>query len=548
MNIDANTITPMSDDEMPPDDNGNVDSDAPPGAPGWLSDANISKLLVNRVLRGKYCWAKGLGGWMRCDGKKWVPTTDQDVIEQSRLFATELVAEAVRTTTGTTKADLERIGAYTRRLTAGAVRAAADLAKGQLLVDAADFDRRPDLLNVANGVVDLRTGTLGPHDPALLFTKCAPTEYHPDARHVDWDTALTALPDDVAEWVQLRLGQAITGHPVPDDVLCVFQGGGSNGKTTLTTGINRTLGEGQFAVTVPERVLLASPGDHPTELMTLRGARLALLEETPEARHLNVKRLKDVLGTTTMTARLIAKDSVTWPPTHSLFLSTNYRPRVDETDHGTWRRLALVTFPKTYRRDGGALEGENDRRGDPTLRQRIDAGLDCQHRAILRWLVDGAKRWYAAGRVMTAPPKTVVDDTLEWRYQTDLALRFFDDKLIAAADYYILGSELYEVFTEWLGEQGNQKWGAQTFAERFGQHDEVVGARIRHDRIWLPKTPPKTAPKTLLTASRRKPPFAPFGDPPALPTRFRAWIGVRLRDDDDDYQEFLDQGKRDLWT
>jgi putative DNA primase/helicase len=31
---------------------------------GWLSDANISELLVNRVLRGKYCWAKGLG-WMR---------------------------------------------------------------------------------------------------------------------------------------------------------------------------------------------------------------------------------------------------------------------------------------------------------------------------------------------------------------------------------------------------------------------------------------------------------------------------------------------------
>ena len=86
--------------------------------------------------------------------------------------------------------------------------------------------------------------------------------------------------------------------------------------------------------------------------MTLRGARLALLEETPEARHLNVKRLKDTVGTPRMSARYIRQDTVEWDCTHSLFVSTNYRPRVDETDHGTWRRLALVTFPFVYRREG----------------------------------------------------------------------------------------------------------------------------------------------------------------------------------------------------
>ena len=147
---------------------------------------------------------------------------------------------------------------------------------------------------------------------------------------------------------------------------CLWHGSGANGKTTITAGITAAVGE--HAVYVPDRVLLANPGDHPTELMTLRGARLALLEETPEARHLNVKRLKDVLGPPLMTARLIHHDSVEWAPTHSLFVSTNYRPRVEETDHGTWRRLALVSFPFTYRTDGERLTGPNDRRADPTLR------------------------------------------------------------------------------------------------------------------------------------------------------------------------------------
>lgn len=45
--------------ESEPDDDAKIEDSA-----GWLSDANISELLVNRVLRGKYCWAKGLG-WMR---------------------------------------------------------------------------------------------------------------------------------------------------------------------------------------------------------------------------------------------------------------------------------------------------------------------------------------------------------------------------------------------------------------------------------------------------------------------------------------------------
>ena len=494
-------------------------------AAGWLSDAHVSELLVNRVLRGKYCWAPGLG-WMRWDTIKWSRTTTEDVTEQSRLFACTLVANVAR------GGDPDKIRAYTRRMSAGAVRAAADLAKGQLLVGADQFDRHPDLLNVANGVVNLCTGELMAHDPGLLFTKCAPTGYWAGATHPDWTAALEALPPDARDWMQVRFGQAITGHPTSDDVLPVLHGSGSNGKTTITTGIDRALGE--HAVTVPERVLLANPSDHPTELMTLRGARLALLEETPQARHLNVKRLKDVLGTTRMSARFIAKDTVFWSPTHSLFVSTNYQPRVEETDHGTWRRLAMVAFPYTYRKPGEKCTGPNDRIGDPTLRERLKAGGDGRHEAVLTWLVDGARRWYAGGWVMPVAPQTIVDSTRAWRHESDLILRWFDDALIADSGYYVPGSDLYNVFAGWLTTNGNQKWTSQTFAERFGQHDEIAGHGICHSRVRLSTT--------NLAASR---PVWPSG---VLPERFRAWVGVRFRTDADGDGGTRDQQKHDPGT
>jgi putative DNA primase/helicase len=495
---DLDEIRKRVDEKMPDATGGNT--------AGWLSDANISALLVNRVLRGKYCWAIGLG-WMRWDGKKWSRTANEDVTEQSRLFANALVADAARS-----GADPDRVRAYTRRMTAGAVRAAADLAKGQLLTDPARFDAHPDLLNVANGVVDLRTGEITPHNPDLLLTRCAPTSYRAGATHPDWMAALDALPAEVADWMQIRFGQAITGYPTPDDVLPVTHGSGANGKTTITGGITAALGE--HAVYVPDRVLLANPGDHPTELMTLRGVRLALLEETPEARHLNVKRLKDVLGPPKMTARLIQRDSVEWAPTHSLFVSTNYRPRVEETDHGTWRRLALVSFPYTYRKDGEELTGPHDRRADATLRERILSGRDGRHEAVLAWLVDGARRWYDGGRIMPAPPAAVLKDTRGWRHDSDLILAWYDDTLIADPAFYVPGTDMYKAFAEWLDANGYQKWTSRTFADRFGQHDEIAGQRITHGRVWLPSSE--------LTASRQKT-FQP------LPQRFRAWLGVRYR-------------------
>lgn len=323
-----------------------------------LDDAHIAQYIAESTLSGSFCWCASRG-WMRYTGTHWVRTTDAAVGERVRQANI-----ALHTAEARNGADADRLKAISALFAANRIRAIVGLAKGILEVRDDEFDSHPNLLNVGNGVVHLRTGALAPHDPALMLTKYTAVDYRPGATHPDWTTALKALPRSSAQWMQQRLGQAATGHPTPDDIMPVLQGSGANGKTTMITPVMRALGS--YAVAVPERVLLANPSDHPTELMTLRGTRLAVLEETPEARHLNVKRLKDVLGTETMTARHIAKDTVSWHPTHSLVLSTNYRPRVDETDHGTWRRLALVRFPYRFRKPGEPIVETFDREGDPT--------------------------------------------------------------------------------------------------------------------------------------------------------------------------------------
>lgn len=490
---------------------GGNDERVKPPAEGALTDARMSAEVAAH-LQARFRWSPGLG-WLRYDGKRWVDVDDSAVLEAVRRYVVNLHARQARQ--GKSGSDLAPFAALL-----GATRIAnlTKLAKGQLLVEAADLDARPDLLNVGNGVVDLRTGTLGPHDPDLLLTKITTTPYLPDATHADWDAALTALPDaDTREWMQDKLGQGVTGHMASDDMLVVAEGAGSNGKSAVVNAVLSAAGE--HAVVVGDRVLLSNPSDHPTELMTLRGARIAIIEEAPEGRRLNVKRLKDVVGTTQIAARLIRRDSVTFPATHSLFLTTNYSLDIAETDHGTWRRLARVRFPLTFRSEGQPLDGPDDRRGDPLLRERLKAGQDGQREAVLRWLVDGARRWYAAGQILPPPPKQVQLDTLAWRGEADLVLSFFREHLAADPTSHISSADLCAAFREWLQRTGHPAWTDRTITSRFGSHDVVTSAGIKADRG-------RPGP------GHSRPAFV-FAKPPG--DRFRAWTGVRfLRPDEGD--------------
>lgn len=476
-----------------------------------LDDAHIAEYICNTTLVDSYCWCGGLG-WMRYTGARWEAATDATVGEQVRRAVIGLHAAEARD-----GADADRLKRISALFGAGRIRAIVGLAKGILERRADEFDAHPDLLNVGNGVVDLRTGKIAPHDPGLMFTKWTPVDYRADAVHDDWTTALAALPEASARWMQLRIGQAATGHPTPDDIMPVLQGSGANGKSTFLTPIMRALGD--FATAVPERVLLANPSDHPTEMMTLRGARLAVMEETPETRHLNVKRLKDVLGTETMTARHIARDSVSWSPTHSLVLSTNYRPRVDEVDHGTWRRLALVRWPYTYRKPGEPLTAKSDRHGDPTLRDRLKRGHDGRLEAVLAWIVSGAVQWYAADRVLPLAPAGVAADTLAWRADADAVLGFVTDHMVRDDVAHVMTTDLVAAFNAALIKRGHKAWSDQTLAARLNDHDVWGGIERR---------------QTLSsTKGLSRPPWGAVV-PVGVPNRYQAWHGIRFREPTDD--------------
>ena len=78
----------------------------------------------------------------------------------------------------------------------------------------AQFDADPWTLNVSNGTLDLRTGTLRPHRPADYITRFVPIPYDPGASCQQWEDFLTSTMNgakDVIDFLQQAIGYSLTG-------------------------------------------------------------------------------------------------------------------------------------------------------------------------------------------------------------------------------------------------------------------------------------------------------------------------------------------------
>jgi len=455
----------------------------PQGSARYLEDSPVAEEIADRI-RGHWTTVEGTG-LLRYDGKVWVTAPETSLFEATRRLVKKIVAEEVHG--AIMREEKQRIPAITTLLQRSRIVSIARLALGIVAEEAEALDSHPDLLNVQNGVVDLRTGELLEHDPAYLFTKIAGAEYLLDVDPVEeelWAKALNAFSTKkVAKWMQVRFGQACTGYTPDDAVMPIIRGGGENGKSTILDGVRYATGN--YSVTVSKQILMSQPGAHSTELTDLMGARIAIAEELAEGRNLDVARLKDTVGTDKIRARRMRQDTIEWQATHALFISTNYRPVIAETDHGTWRRLGLVEFPWRFVKPSSELQGSSDRHGDP----RLKPAFTTPSAAVLRWLVQGAIEWYAAGKVMPAMPKRVESDTEDWRMEADPILAYVRDHLELAPGYAIPIRQLCDDFNRFLEQRSQHPWSDSLISGRFSGHVSLPSIEKHVVRFGLKNVP-----------------------------------------------------------
>jgi len=105
-----------------------------------------------------------------------------------------------------------------------------------------DVEPPGELLNLENGLLDIRTRELKPHDKKWFFTSCSPTTYDPDATRPNFD----AMIDDFAcikiKSVQEFMGNILLDSPKHKKAL-LLSGPTDSGKTTFTNAIVNVIGK-----------------------------------------------------------------------------------------------------------------------------------------------------------------------------------------------------------------------------------------------------------------------------------------------------------------
>lgn len=371
-----------------------------------LTDTGNARRFIN-LTDGKVRYVHQWASWIVYQRGHWViDVKDALVTEMAKVVAPALMAMVP----GIEDVTLQRevLAAARRAESASAIANMIKLARAisGVIVNHEDLDANPDILNVANGTVDLRTGELRVHDPADLCTMQCPVAYDPEATAPLWEACQRRWhPEpELREYLQREAGAAATGHPT--ETLSIHIGPGANGKSKHVGALQHVLGP--YSV-IPHKSLLITTRaeEHPTVIAALFRTRMAVASETASTAHLNDEQVKAITGGDRLSGRRIREDPWSFNPTHTMVMFSNHQPTVVGTDQGMWRRLRLIPWDVTIPVD------ERD--------EHLAAKLAEEAPGILRWVVDGAVRFFSTG---FAPPERVRAASAEYRATQDTVSRF----------------------------------------------------------------------------------------------------------------------------
>lgn len=390
---------------------------------------------VLRLYAGKFAYTNA-NGWMANVGTHWEANNAEaaldraivDTLKQRRTAAVQVEAEAI---VKVTRPDAKKIQATKYNF------------RSLVVANTSDFDNVPYLLNCKNGVVDLRTAKLYERGEAK-FTYCLPIDYDRNADPSDWLNFLRSITsgEEMLPYLQQCVGYSITGATNEECFFYVY-GPTRSGKGTFINTIIKVLGypTSPLCRGVAFNTFTARrEGDSQNfDLAPLKACRFISASESNKHERFDDAKVKMVTGNDPITASFKHKDSFTYIPQYKIWLLSNNPVNGDVDDDAFWYRVRVIEFPHSFA--GREDTGLKDRMASP-------ANL----RAVLAWAVEGARQWYAAGRLTT--PGEVQHSTQKQRDALDYVTQWLDECTTLSPTGWTSTAALYSNYENWCKTNG----------------------------------------------------------------------------------------------
>jgi len=429
--------------------------------------------------------------WMTWDGRRWVADPGAGHVTRAITEMTYKIADEASELLGSPDEDVQKQGKslykwFTSSQQDAGMKATTSQFSRRLEVIATpdSFDKTPGLLNLPNGVYDLRAHKLLPHDRKYMATQIFGAAYDPNATCPKFEKLMQQLiPDEqMRQFVQRSVGYSLLGDP-DQRAMFITHGPARTGKSQFHNLMLNLFGDyGGTAMAgafhkVDKRGDGATPGLH-----ALRNKRFVSTSEESEHAVLDTESLKRLTGNEAISTRALYQEGQRWQPQMVLWIATNPLPQLNSDDNAIWDRVKPVAFTTRF----SARGDEGTIKETPGISDAIFAE---EASGILNWALSGLMQFQISGGLNQ--PEQVDQGVSEYRHETDPVSQFVEEmkdlgQMSEAGGERVDIRKLYAAYSEWCRVNNSYSIQGRRFYRRLRSILEVTEFTKSNGRYYLP--------------------------------------------------------------
>ena len=304
------------------------------------------------------------------------------------------------------------------------------------------------LINLKNGLYDVRQGKFMPHSPAVLSTVQIPVNYNQDATCPAIDSFLSEVVSEedkqtLVEWMGYCM---IPDYSIQKAVMLL--GSGSNGKTVVLNLMREFIGNENCSTESLQYLV----GDK-YSTANLYGK---LLNVCPDISSSNIRDTSIFKMLTGDEQRIRGEkkfqDTFNFKNTARQIFSANDLPPVENGNYAYFRRWMLIEFPKRFE----GAKADRSLRDKLTTEEELSGLLNEALVALKRLLANGAFTY----------SKTEAEVEMLYRIKSDNVAAFANECVQMSTDD-TLKTEMYNAYTQWCNKQGIKAATNSQFGKKF---------------------------------------------------------------------------------
>lgn len=326
------------------------------------------------------------------------------------------------------------------------------------------INNRTDIINVKNGLLDWKAGTLHPHTPDYYSTIQLPIAFDKTAKAPNIEQFFKDIVDsDTVPTINEWLGYSMVPSTRHEKAM-ILTGSGANGKSKFLKLYSLFVGDSNIS-----HVDLQSLETNRFKLAQLQGKLANIYADISSQALEKTNVFKTLVSGDKVSAEFKGSNSFDFEPFARLTFSANELPKSADLTDGYFRRLIIVDFPNTF--------GKNGLKKDPHIMDKISTERELS--GLLNMALDGLQRLEQNGAF--TENQNTIDAIREYKREIDPLVTFLEECCNIGEEYSASKQALYDTYVNWTYRSGVKALGKTKFYKRLNSSVELKEYRPSAD-------------------------------------------------------------------